>query len=1004
MLYFFCRYVGMCYLCDVMYRGIIKYLLIGLCVMWYITTPNVVFAQQKGKVTISGTITSAEDKEPLIGVTVVTDNFQGVISQIDGTYSIEAVEGSVLTFSYLGFQPVEYTVPDGSESVVFNVEMQMESEDIDDVVVIAYGVRKKGTVAGSVASVKTEKIEKTPTAAFDQALQGQVAGLTVLSNTGEPSASATMTIRGTNSINSGTAPLYILDGVPISASDFNTIAPADIESLSVLKDASSTSIYGARAANGVIVITTKRGRKSDRPNIEYRMQLGFSQIANDKKWDLMNTAERIAYEKEIGMTTGQNYPLLSKTDVNWQDVVFNSSAMLQSYELSASGADDTSNYYVSGGYYSQDGTAVGSTFERYSLRANFERKAADWMKIGSSTMLNFQKIQQADEGAYTLVTPISAARFMMPYWDPYRKDGSLASIADGSWKGNGQNPLEWLENNPVHYKKYKLISTIFAEFTPIEGLVIRSQFGADYSHTTGFGVSYPSYAPNQGQGSASRSSTDGYNLTVTNTITYKFDAGSDHSFTIMAGQEGVDYHYEAFSLMTEGQNNDLLTNISTGTRATSWSDTTDSDYGFLSFFARGEYNLKNRYYFEAAARADASSRFGASRRWAAFWSLGFMWDVRNEDFFTSVADWFTSAQFSVSTGTSGNSSIPNYEHLALVGGGLDYAGDAGMALMQPGNENLGWEKPWTTNVAFRAGFWNRLNADLEFYYKRTSDMLMEVPAPYGTTGYGYYWDNVGTMVNVGAELNVNASLIATENFLWSVNANVSYNHNEIVELYNGVKEYERSNTNTKLVVGHPLGEFYINRYAGVNPANGDALWYDKDGKITNELRDEDKVLVGKSYIAPWQGGFGTALSWKGLSLSAQFSWVADRYMINNDRYFDESNGRFASYNQSRRLLDRWKSPGDVTDIPRHGEYTEFDSRLLEDASFLRLKNVMLSYSLPQNLVRKTRVFSGIRIYAQAQNLLTFTNFSGLDPEGSANVYAAQYPMARQFTFGLDLKF
>ena len=564
--------------------------------------------------------------------------------------------------------------------------------------------------------------------------------------------------------------------------------------------------------------------------------------------------------------------------------------------------------------------------------------------------------------------------------------------------------MEWLKNNPVHYQKYKLISTVFAEFTHIEGLVIRSQFGADYSHTTGFGVSYPSYAPNQGQGSASRSSTDGYNLTVTNTITYKFDVGSDHSFTVMAGQEGVDYHYEAFSLMTEGQNNDFLTNISTGTRATSWSDTTDSDYGFLSFFARAEYNLKNKYYFEAAARTDASSRFGASRRWAGFWSLGFMWDVRNEDFFTSVADWFTSAQVSLSTGTSGNSSIPNYEHMALVGGGLDYVGNAGMGLMQPGNEDLGWEKPWTTNLALRAGFWNRLNADLEVYYKRTSDMLMEVPAPYATTGYGYYWDNVGTMINVGAELNLNASLIATENFLWSVNANVSYNHNEIVELYNGVKEYERSNTNTKLVVGRPLGEFYINRYAGVNPANGDALWYDKNGEITNELRDEDKVLVGKSYHAPWQGGFGTALSWKGLSLSAQFSWVADRYMINNDRYFDESNGRFASYNQSRRLLERWKEPGDVTDIPRHGEYTEFDSRLLEDASFLRLKNVMLGYSLPQNVVRKTRVFSGIRVYAQAQNLLTFTRFSGLDPEGSANIYAAQYPMARQFTFGLDLTF
>ena len=988
-----------------MQRNIFYYLLSSLLAMAFIAMPVAsLYAQSGQKVTVSGTITSSEDGEPLIGVTIVTESFQGVVSDFDGTYSISAEAGTTLNFSYLGYQSVDYVVPEGKSAVTFDVAMDVASEELEDVVVIAYGVRKKGTVAGSVSTVKMEKIEKTPTAAFDQALQGQVAGLTVLSNTGEPSASATMTIRGTNSINSGTAPLYILDGVPISASDFNTINPADIESLSVLKDASSTSIYGARAANGVIVITTKRGKIAERPRIEYRMQLGFSQMANDKNWDMMTTPERIAYEKEIGMSDGQNYNVLSRTDVNWRDVVFNSSAMLQSYELSLSGADERNNYYVSGGYYSQDGTALGSTFERYSLRANFERKAADWIKLGTNTMLNFQKIQQADEGSYNLVTPISAARFMMPYWNPYRADGSVASISDGSWKGNGQNPLEWLNNNPVHYKKYKLISTLFAEFYPVKGLTIRSQVGVDYSHTTGFGVSYPSYAPNQSQGSASRSTTDGYNLTVTNTATYKFDRGSDHLFTFMVGQEGVDYHYEAFSLMTRGQNNDRLTNISTGTRATSWDDTTDSDYGFLSFFARGEYTLKNRYFFEAAARTDASSRFGASRRWAAFWSLGFMWDVRNEDFFSPVYDWFTTAQLSVSTGTSGNSSIPNYEHMALIGGGLDYVGNAGMGLMQPGNENLGWEKPWTTNVALHLGFWHRLNVDLEYYYKRTSDMLMEVPAPYSTTGYGYYWDNVGTMVNMGGELNLSASLIATEKFNWSVNANVSYNHNEIVELYNGVQEYERSNTNTKLVVGHPLGEFYINRYAGVNPANGDALWYDKNGELTTELRDEDKVLVGKSYHAPWQGGFGTALSWKGLSLSAQFSWVADRYMLNNDRYFDESNGRFASYNQSSRLLSRWKQPGDVTDIPRHGVYTEFDSRLLEDASFLRLKNLMIGYSLPQRVVRKTRVFSGVRIYAQAQNLLTFTRFSGLDPEGSSNIYAAQYPMSRQFTFGLDLTF
>ena len=368
-------------------------------------------------------------------------------------------------------------------------------------------------------------------------------------------------------------------------------------------------------------------------------------------------------------------------------------------------------------------------------------------------------------------------------------------------------------------------------------------------------------------------------------------------------------------------------------------------------------------------------------------------------------DWLNTAQISLSSGTSGNSDIPNYEHLALVGGGLDYVGDAGVAPIQPGNEELTWESTWITNLGFHFGFWSRLNVDAELYYKRTSDMLMAVPLSYAqSNGYGYVWDNVGTMVNLGAEVNLSATLLAYRDFVWSVNTNAGYNHNRIVELYNGVTEYENSGTSTKLVVGHPLGEFYINRYAGVNPANGDALWYDKDGNITNELRDEDKVLIGKGYHAPWQGGFGTNLSWKGLSLSAQFSWVANRWMINNDRYFDESNGRFMTYNQSRRLLDRWKQPGDITDIPRHGEYTEFDSRLLEDASFLRLKNVMVSYSLPSNLLSKTGFIRGLRVYAQGQNLLTFTNFSGLDPEGTANVYAAQYPMSRQFTFGLDLMF
>ena len=954
-------------------------------------------------VKVSGVVTSAEDGLPMMGVGVMAGAGSGVITSLDGDYVIDVAPGTELTFSSIGFEEQKVVVPSVAE-FTHNVVLQPESLKLDDVVVIAYGVRKKGTVAGSVSTVKSEKIESTPAAAFDQALQGQVAGLTVLSSTGEPSASATMTIRGTNSINSGTAPLYILDGVAISASDFNTINPADIESMSVLKDASSTSIYGARAANGVIVITTKRGRNMSQPNVSYRMQMGWSAIAHGN-WDLMNTAERIQYEKELGLTAGQNYNYLSLTDVNWMEAVFNDSAMLQSHELSVSGATETTNYYFSGGYYDQEGIAPGSQFTRYSMRFNFEQQMSKWLKMGTNTMFNYQNIAQADEGAYTLVTPISAARFMLPYWNPYKQDGSLASINDGTWTGSGQNPLEWLANNPVAYKKYKLFSTVFAEMKLYKNLVFKSQFGVDLSHTTGFSQSFPDYAPNQGEGSAARSSSDGLNLQLSNTLTYRFDIDNTHDFNFLLGHEWQDYHVEAFSVSTAGQNNNLLTDLSTGTLVTSWTSTADSDYSRVSFFGRAEYNYANKYYGEVSLRTDGSSRFGKNNRWGVFGAVGFMWDIRQEDFASGASDWLTMAQAAFSSGTSGNSEIPNYEHLALVGGGSDYVGDAGVAPIQPGNENLTWENTWTTNLAFHLGFWSRLNVDLEFYNKKTTDMLMSVPLAYSqSNGYGYQWSNVGAMVNRGVELNVNATVLQKQDFLWSVNANVGYNHNRLTELYNGVDEYETSNTSTKLVVGHPVGEFYINRYAGVNPANGDALWYDKDGNITNELRDEDKVLIGKTYHAPWQGGFGTNVSWEGLSLSAQFSWVGDRWMINNDRYFDESNGRFMTYNQSKRLLNRWKQPGDITDIPRHGEYTEFDSRLLEDASFLRLKNLMLSYSLPSGLLKKTGFIRSLRVYAQGQNLLTFTNFSGLDPEGVANVYAAQYPMSRQFTFGLDILF
>ncbi len=956
-------------------------------------------------VTVSGIVTDDETGEPMGAVTIIAGPSVAVITSDKGEYAINVAPGTRLTVQYMGYLTFWWMVPaDSPSSVTKNILMKRDLQVMDDVVVVAYGVRQKGTVAGSVSTLKGDKIGDAPTASFDQALQGSTPGLTVMASSGEPSAGATYAIRGTNSINSGTQPLFIMDGIPVSSSDFNAISPADIESITTLKDASSTSIYGARAANGVIVITTKRGKALERAKINFRMQLGLSNLASGK-WYLMNTAERIAYEKEIGFTEGKDYDRLGKVDVNWRDEIFGNFAPLQNYELQISGATDRWSYFVSGGYYSQEGLTTDSDFERISFRANAEVKAANWLRLGTNTMFAYETYQRSvSDGSYYLNTPISASRFMLPYHSPYRKDGRLTSINDGTWKGQSENPLEWVEFNPALNKKYKLISTLFLEFQPINGLTIRSQLGLDYSHLAASSRSLASYRPNANIGSASRSSSDSHTLSITNTINYRFDVDKAHQFNFMVGQEGVDFYGESFAVTAEGQVNDKLSSLSNATRGRNWGNGS-SAWALVSVFGRGEYDYRSRYYVDFSVRGDWSSRFGRNNRGAAFWSVGLMWNALGEGFIPAdVKRWLTTAQIAFSTGTSGNQELPYYDHLALVSGGLDYMGEAALAPVSKGNPDLSWEQLWSTNVALRLGFWNRVGLEIEFYNKLTTKMLMQVPVSYSDAGTGSRWDNIGGMVNRGVEISLNADVVSTQSgFVWNVNGNVSYNRNKITELYGNETEYVMNTI--KLEVGRPYGEFYLVRYAGVNPANGDALWYDKNGNITNKYNEEDKVLVGKSYMAPWQGGFGTSLSWKGIALSVQFSWISGRWMVNNDRYFEEGNGILDAYNQSKRLLyDRWKKPGDVTDIPRHGISPQFDSRLLEDASFLRLKNLMLAYSFPPELLKKTKFLSAVKIYFQAQNLFTATKFTGLDPESPSAVYAAEYPASRQFSFGLDVTF
>lgn len=978
-------------------------------ILWFVllTLFEIPYVLAQNGFRVTGQIISADDNQPVIGVSIIEKGTtNGVITDVDGNYSIMVTKSPAsLQFSYIGMKTVE---KEFTAATRFDLKMESSAEMVDEVVVVAYGVRKKGTTTGSMSVVKDKIMEAVPTPSFDQALQGQASGLQVLSSSGEPGAVANFKIRGINSINAGTEPLFILDGVAVSSEDFSAINPSDIESVSVLKDASSTSIYGARAANGVIVITTKRGRVGDNGKIAVRAQYGVSSLAYGK-WDVMNTTERLNYEEEIGLHKAGSYDreLLERTNIDWRDVVYNDAASFYSTEIQTSGATQGGfNYFISGNIFSQDGIAVGSSYDRYTFRANLEAKINNWFKVGSNATFAYEKISEAQEGEYTTSTPISASRLMLPYWNPYKEDGSWASAADGSWTGSNVNPMEWQTTNWNDTNKWKVIATAFAELRPLPGLTLRTLGGIDFLDMRSNNETSPDFVGNQGEGAIGRGFSRATNLTWTNTISYLFDIKDDHHFNVLLGQEAVDNQSDAFSVIGRGQTNSYLVNLSAATRA---DIPTDSRSGstYLSFFGRAEYNYLGKYFVDLSARRDASSRFGTNSRWANFWSVGTMWNAKAESFLENVS-WLDNAQLLASIGTSGNSSIPDYDHLALVAGGPIYGLEGqvlpGLAPYSKGNEDLTWEKTTILNITMKLGFLNRFNLTAEFYNKYTSDMLMAVPVSV-VGGYSTRWSNMGAMVNRGVDLDLNVNVLKFKDFLWTVSANASYNKNEIKELYEGRDEYELSTTGLFLKKGHSFGEFYTNRFAGVNPANGDALWYDKNGNLTNECLDEDKVLVGKSYIAPWQGGFGTSLSWKGLTVSTQFSWVADRWMMNNDRYFNESNGTFVNYNQSKKMLyDRWKKPGDVATVPRYGIAAQLDSRFLEDASFLRWKNLMVSYTLPANLLAPLKVVENIRVYAQGQNLLTFTKFQGMDPESSMNIYAAQYPMSRQFSIGLEIGF
>ena len=954
---------------------------------------------------VTGTVISEEDGLPVVGASIlVKGTAVGTVTDMDGKFQLPNVPSSAktLVISFIGMKSQELPIKQ-----TMNVILKPDTETLEEVVVLGYGSGKKiGSIVGSVAKVNSEKLSAKPVANAMDALQGQVSGLQVYTSSGEPGSSSSSYIRGVGSLTADNEPLYVLDGTPVSSSVMVMMNPNDFESVTVLKDATATSIYGSRAANGVIYITTKRGKIGEKAVITASGNYGTARLAR-RVSNPMNSTELLNYQLSHGIIKQETYDkyINSGIDTNWEDYFFKDDAPTYQANLSIQGGSNKTMYYVSGSYYFQDGITPRSEYNRYTFRSNLESRPTDWLRFGANFGATYDEQQTSlftYQGSNNLNGGIFGTILNPTYYNPYGEDGSKLDVIPGL---NRYSPYYLSDKQPSSSNTAQLDGTAFIQLNPIEGLTIRSQFGIeayDFRQTSKRLASHPNATQGGYTYEAFRRNAK---LTITNTAEYNFKIKDIHDFTILIGQEGIKNDYQRFGSETTGQSDDRLSMLEAGTAATLLgADENDLyTYQFLSFFGRINYALNDKYFADFSIRNDASSRFGKDNRNAIFMSGGLMWNMKKESFLEDV-NFLSDLKLKASIGTTGNSSIGNYDHLALVGTNL-YNAQGGWKINTPSNGDLGWEKQTLANIGIEASFWNKYRIELTYYNKKTSNMLMDVPVPY-TSGFSSITQNVGSMTNSGVEIAVSLDLLKTKDWFVGFNMNYAYNKNKITELFYGYDEWAMPNYLVSYNVGEPV-QYYMAEWAGVDPADGQQMWYipGTDGETTKEY-DEERLqqATGKKRYAPHNGGFGLNVSWKGLSLNADFAWVLGKYMVNNDYYFAANPYNFAGYNQSKDVLNEWKEPGDITDIPAYGNVMQFDTHLLENASFLRLKNISLSYTLPKNWLLPTKVIQGVRIMATARNLFTITNYKGADPELDTNLTYGAYPNTKQFTIGAELTF
>ncbi len=996
---------------------------------------------------IKGIVTSAEDGEPLIGATISVkgNEAQGVVTDIEGKYILQIPNSDcTLVVAYLGMKTQELKAP---SSGILNISLEAESMNLDEVVVTGYGNFSKSSFTGSANTLRADMMKNVPVMTVEQKLQGMTTGVNITSSSGQPGANQSIRIRGMGSFNASQEPLFVIDGVPVTSGSLSTggadaaymnnsktnimstLNPSDIENITVIKDAAAASLYGSRAANGVILITTKQG-KAGRTQVSLNIAGGFSDAAvdfrptlsGDQRYELLYEGlYNYALDKQMkspseyaGQEIGKYayVPELGYTD--WRKELLRT-AIHQNYEASVSGGNERTTFYASLGYNSQEGLAKNSSLDRYSARLNMSQKVGKYGEVGANVMFT-QMNQEMNEERGSSINPfLDVAMLMNPSMTVRDKDGNYV----GAYPGTTLNPLRDILTDYNRTRMTRMFSTGYASIEPLKGLKLKETLSYDYTIQKDSRYFNPLSAAGPKSGSDAQTSKGfiEYGKLISSTsLNYVHTFNYKHHLDVLAAYEIESYQTDkasgersrlpSNSNLIEPDNASVLNSFISSTQA----------YRMLSYLSRLNYDYDDRYYIAGSFRRDGSSRLSPKNRWGNFWSVSGMWHLSNESFMKPIKHILSDVKIRASYGVNGNQPGSLYGYMGLYTYGQSYMGGFGSYESSLANPNLKWEKNYNLNIGLDLAFLSRIFLSIEYYNRDTKDLLYSLPIS-ATTGFTNYLSNVGQLNNKGVELELRTINFATPHFNWSTVLNLSHNSNKIISL-NGQLEQSIEGTWFIHKVGLPYHTFYVKEFAGVDPQNGDALYYtntlNKDGSYSREITNDiskAQAIPYKSVNPKISGGLTNILNYKQLDLSFTLTYSLGGYSFDKLGTYIENgttNIYTSKYNLPAYAMDRWQKPGDQTDVPRfvykQSASDNNSSRYIHSTDHLRLKNLTLGYTLPREWTRKVMV-NKARFYFSGSNLLTWAKWKQYDPETPVNGEVfCEAPSMRTFSFGVQLTF